>query len=232
MSYKNKEDQIKYDKEYYLKVKKPNYIPHPRVKKTREEKLADKRAWYYANPEKVKEMSKRSREKHKEQRKLDNKIWVENNKEWIKKYHKRYGEKYYQENKEEINIRSKKWAKDNPDKWQDMVRKSKIFHREDIVEREKRYRKTLQGKYKSLRNSAKQRNYKLELSFKQFCEVIDNPCVYCGETEERIGVDRIDNSVGYTLENSAPCCKICNFMKRAMSVDDFLNHIKKIYLHK
>ena len=125
-----------------------------------------------------------------------------------------------------------KWAKDNPDKWQDMVRKSKIFHREDIVEREKRYRKTLQGKYKSLRNSAKQRNYKLELSFKQFCEVIDNPCVYCGETEERIGVDRIDNSVGYTLENSAPCCKICNFMKMSMSVDEFLNHIKKIYLHK
>ena len=35
------------------------------------------------------------------------------------------------------------------------------------------------------------------------------------------GIDRIDNSKGYTTDNVQTCCKRCNFAKHAMSVEEF-----------
>lgn len=39
--------------------------------------------------------------------------------------------------------------------------------------------------------------------------ITSNPCTYCGDTD-RIGLDRIDNNAGHTVENSLPCCPDCN----------------------
>lgn len=61
------------------------------TKTTHEQKLANKRKWYYDNIDKVKESSKKSREKYKDQRKLETKLWVEKNKNYLSKYRK---EKY------------------------------------------------------------------------------------------------------------------------------------------
>ena len=43
------------------------------------------------------------------------------------------------------------------------------------------------------------------------------------------GIDRIDSSKGYTVENSVPCCKYCNTAKNTMSVDEFLKWIGRVY---
>ena len=45
------------------------------------------------------------------------------------------------------------------------------------------------------------------------------------------GIDRIDNNIGYTNENSVPCCKTCNFAKNILSESQFYLWIKKIYEH-
>lgn len=80
------------------------------------------------------------------------------------------------------------------------------------------------------------------LTREQFQKLITGNCVYCGSRPSSIvrargkyqkdfyynGIDRIDNDVGYTLENSASCCSTCNLMKRGWSVDAFLEHIRKI----
>ena len=42
------------------------------------------------------------------------------------------------------------------------------------------------------------------------------------------GIDRIDNSKGYSPENSAACCIRCNIAKMNGSVKDFLEHAEKI----
>jgi len=43
------------------------------------------------------------------------------------------------------------------------------------------------------------------------------------------GVDRVDNSKGYTVENSVPCCKYCNRAKNDMTVTQFMEWNKRIY---
>ena len=40
--------------------------------------------------------------------------------------------------------------------------------------------------------------------------VIENcPCVYCGDTHN-VGLDRLDNTKGHTMDNVVPCCYECN----------------------
>jgi len=43
------------------------------------------------------------------------------------------------------------------------------------------------------------------------------------------GIDRIDSSKGYELNNVVPCCKNFNSAKMELSIEQFKNHIIKIY---
>lgn len=43
------------------------------------------------------------------------------------------------------------------------------------------------------------------------------------------GIDRVDSNIGYTKDNSVPCCKYCNFAKHTMSEDDFYVWVKRVY---
>ena len=43
------------------------------------------------------------------------------------------------------------------------------------------------------------------------------------------GLDRIDSSKGYSSENTVPCCKYCNTAKNTMSVNEFMEWVKRIY---
>ncbi|NCB97235.1 MAG: hypothetical protein EOM36_02595 [Bacteroidia bacterium] len=45
------------------------------------------------------------------------------------------------------------------------------------------------------------------------------------------GIDRVNNTLGYTIENIVPCCSLCNSMKSTLSSESFLAHIKQIILH-
>lgn len=91
--------------------------------------------------------------------------------------------------------------------------------------------------------------------------IVHKPCYFCGEIdtrdnmrshkkgiskyqstyteEEKLryviklnGVDRLDNNLDYTIENSVPCCGWCNTMKREHSEKKFLDKISKIYNNK
>lgn len=43
------------------------------------------------------------------------------------------------------------------------------------------------------------------------------------------GIDRIDNTKGYTKDNIVACCKHCNYAKRSMTTKEFLSFVKRIY---
>jgi len=78
------------------------------------------------------------------------------------------------------------------------------------------------------KHDAKKRNYCFELSFNEFMELWQVRCKYCGVDIKTIGVDRIDNSIGYTKENIVPCCRECNRMKGKLSTKEFIYKCKLI----
>ena len=97
--------------------------------------------------------------------------------------------------------------------------------------------------YSEYKHGAMRRDLPFNISREYFSEMALSDCYYCGESPKlrsdsrknkmngRVplnGIDRVDNSLGYTEENSVPCCKNCNFMKLKMSEKDFVNHAEKI----
>lgn len=77
---------------------------------------------------------------------------------------------------------------------------------------------------------ARQRKLAFELSREQFLGLLLSPCHYCGSTLD-VGVDRKDTFVGYTVSNSVPACRICNYGKNKITESEFvayINHIRQL----
>ena len=69
--------------------------------------------------------------------------------------------------------------------------------------------------YKEYINGALKREYEFLLNFEEFSTIVDKECFYCKHkiAQEINGIDRINNSKGYTKENTVPCCEMCNRIK-------------------
>jgi hypothetical protein len=86
------------------------------------------------------------------------------------------------------------------------------------------------------------RGHVWELTDEDFDRLTSSDCSYCGTPPSNVfstggyvdaafvynGIDRKDNTLGYTCENALPCCQICNIAKRAMSYDDFMAWIARL----
>lgn len=85
------------------------------------------------------------------------------------------------------------------------------------------------------------RGYCFELDYEKFKGLVLSNCYYSNHPPAQklkyyrqiflyTGIDRKDNKVGYTVENSVPCCAQCNRAKSGMSYDkwiDWLNSFEK-----
>jgi hypothetical protein len=83
---------------------------------------------------------------------------------------------------------------------------------------------TIRARFVLAKRSAERRGIEWKLTFKQYRNKVVMPCVYgvwAGEPREnlRMGVDRRDNSEGYTGANSQACCYRHNRFK-----SDILTH--------
>lgn len=87
------------------------------------------------------------------------------------------------------------------------------------------------GEY--VRNATK-RAYDMMLTYEQFYELIMKPCYYCDyKVEDEVnGIDRYDNTKGYTIENCVPCCEMCNIMKLDQTAEEFLERCRRIISNK
>lgn len=92
------------------------------------------------------------------------------------------------------------------------------------------------------RTSAKKRGYEFNLTYEQFLEIAEKDCHYCGlAPSERYafkpwhtpaiinGIDRVDNSLGYSVENSVPCCLMCNKSKNKYDLVEWLEWVSRVY---
>lgn len=86
--------------------------------------------------------------------------------------------------------------------------------------------------FTSYKCGARNRNILFKLTLLEFNSITSRPCTYCGSSKSPctngMGVDRVNNSKGYTLTNSVSCCTICNFMKKSLTEKEFKIHIKQI----
>lgn len=92
----------------------------------------------------------------------------------------------------------------------------------------------------SYKKRAKKLNINFDLNEELFKKLILSKCYYCGKEFSNLGssrvngqlkhngIDRIDNTKGYTVDNSVACCKMCNKMKNNLSLNEFYIHIKRI----
>lgn len=89
--------------------------------------------------------------------------------------------------------------------------------------------------------AARDRNFEWAISDDDFDRLTKQACHYCGCAPATVwttlsqngsfvynGLDRVDNSGGYTLSNAVSCCTTCNRAKLMMSVDEFLSWAKRV----
>jgi len=91
---------------------------------------------------------------------------------------------------------------------------------------------TVRGRYARYKGTAKHRNIEFNLSFLEFMKLWQKNCHYCNSEIKTIGLDRIDNTKGYTVNNIVSCCTYCNKMKLDRTTEQFIQHVEKIYLLK
>lgn len=119
--------------------------------------------------------------------------------------------------------------------------------RNDITSERMRLREgnsNLNARYKAYKKVAQKNNREFSLSQEEFGKIAGSDCFYCGTPPSNIanikgsykpyiynGIDRIDSSRGYTLDNIVPCCWMCNRSKKDFSISVFLSWIEKVYNH-
>lgn len=94
------------------------------------------------------------------------------------------------------------------------------------------------------KENARRRGLLFSLSDEGMRGLLAGRCYYCDSPPSSVrtsksrrasitynGIDRLNNAGGYTSENVVSCCAACNFAKREMSVEQFLQHIAKIFHH-
>jgi hypothetical protein len=84
------------------------------------------------------------------------------------------------------------------------------------------------------KNNAKSRELKFELTKEQFHSLVSTSCHYCGTCQENgNGIDRVDNSKGYTMDNVVSCCSLCNIrIKQEWNWEVVLDHLRKIRTYR
>lgn len=96
--------------------------------------------------------------------------------------------------------------------------------------------------YSSTRSAALRRSLDFDMTKEDFINKVTSDCEYCGaappyKTTYRKdgsemynggvnanGLDRVDNSIGYTNSNTVSCCTACNLSKHTRSKESFLEH--------
>lgn len=90
---------------------------------------------------------------------------------------------------------------------------------------------------------AKKLGHSFPLSPETFLEIIVKPCTYCGASDTNCatargtkftctGIDRIDNTKGYEINNIQPCCRLCNRLKSDLGEEEFISHLTRILMRR
>lgn len=129
--------------------------------------------------------------------------------------------------------------------------------KKDFIEKNKfkrnmdRENAMLKIQYSHIKRRNKSKGFIDILSFDDFCRLSRMKCYYCDAEYSRViedrycemkekgkisdtilkinGLDRVDSSKGYAIDNVVPCCVTCNTAKNKMTQKEFKEWIKTVY---
>lgn len=83
----------------------------------------------------------------------------------------------------------------------------------------------IEPRLRQYKASALRRNLGWDLSDEYAKHILKMPCLYCSYSEPNQvnGIDRLDNTRGYTEDNTCSCCSQCNYMKGTLSAEEFIS---------
>jgi hypothetical protein len=89
--------------------------------------------------------------------------------------------------------------------------------------------------------SAEKRGIPMEITLDEFRELIVKNCHYCDSPPSNVkvvgkenvefwynGIDRVDSSKSYNLDNLVPACRFCNYAKRERTTEEFMSWIDRL----
>ena len=92
--------------------------------------------------------------------------------------------------------------------------------------------------YSGYKRRADRKHLDFCLTKEEFRKITESSCYYCSsEPKQKMrattnfsvytynGIDRLDNNLGYTVENCVPCCGTCNAMKLELSEKEFYDRM-------
>jgi hypothetical protein len=102
--------------------------------------------------------------------------------------------------------------------------------------------------YFNYKRNAIKRRLEFNLTLDEFSNFLDKPCHYCGIAPNNSyftyrtvkefnhefkynGIDRIDSSRGYTIENCVTACNQCNKAKLNYTEEEFKDWVKRVHHH-
>lgn len=95
--------------------------------------------------------------------------------------------------------------------------------------------------YRGYGKWARRRMLPFTLSRTEALAIFESDCAYCGSPPSNEmrrgrpsafkynGIDRIDNALGYVPGNVTACCRICNWAKQKMTLEEFYDWVTRVY---
>jgi hypothetical protein len=93
--------------------------------------------------------------------------------------------------------------------------------------------------YSSYKLNAKSRGFDFNIDFDYAVSILKSDCHYCGIEPSNTymksyynatynGIDRVNNTKGYEIDNIVSCCKMCNIAKNNNTEEYFLQWVKRL----
>lgn len=181
--------------------------------------------------EKTKQTDKKYRLEHAAEILARSKAYYRKHKEERNVYYK----EWLKENKEKVRNYKTEWAREdrkkNPERIRATASRCRLKNIEKIHAFQRAHHQTPKGKYSMYKRASKRRggagNF-FNITFDEFMTFWQKPCSYCNDEIKTVGLDRVNNDIGYIMLNLISCCHKCNIMKHTQTQEQFFSTCEKI----
>jgi hypothetical protein len=181
-------------------------------------------AYYQENKERISKLQKKYYQENKEAHAAWCKEYRSTRKDWFREIKRDWLAK----NIDKVRAQARARYAANPEHYRAARKQWIAENRDHYLERRRKYSHSKRGRYQSYKCSARDRTRPcaFELTYEQFIEFWQKPCTYCNSDIETIGLDRMDSTKGYIIENVTSCCRPCNEKKSNLPYARWLTFVE------